>query len=171
MKTYPEMIFPFTSLSHPVQSELQQGLKVRLHFSFVSSFCNMAEHHSKLTLFLCLLPAPIIVVLAASGGTSQLIAKYRPEAAVVVGVVPSAKRDQLEFKGGIDSAKIVRHSFASRGLYPMVCKPADSTDDLITETMNWAKERGLCGGGDKAVAVHRQLKTGVLVMKILEVPK
>lgn len=115
--------------------------------------------------------APIIVVLAASGGTSQLIAKYRPEAAVVVGVVPSSKREELEFKGRMDSSKLVRLSFASRGLYPMVCEPADSTDDLIVQSMVWAKAKSLCQAGDKVVAVHRAKNTAVLVMKILTCPE
>lgn len=115
--------------------------------------------------------AAIIVVLAASGGTSQLIAKYRPEAAIVVGVVPLDKREALEFKGKGDPSKLVRQSFASRGLYPMVCDPADSTDDLIVQSMVWAKSKGLCAAGDKVVAVHRAQKTQVLVMKILSCPE
>ncbi len=117
------------------------------------------------------LKAPIIVVLAASGQTSQLIAKYRPEASIVVGVVPSDARDSLEFKGQIKSSKIVRHSMASRGLEAMVCQPGETVDQLVIQCMVWAKERGLCKGGDRAVAVHRQAKTSVLVMKILEVPE
>ena len=142
------------------QSIYESVTDVSIHESIASSAVRTAAK----------INAPIIVVLAASGATSQLIAKYRPEASVVVGVVPSASRQELEFKGKVESAKIVRHSYASRGLYPMVCEPGESTDDLIVQSMVWAKEQGLCTGGDKAVAVHRAKKTSVLVMKILEVP-
>ncbi|QDZ23455.1 pyruvate kinase [Chloropicon primus] len=114
--------------------------------------------------------ASAIVVLAASGGTSQLIAKYRPEAAIIVGVVPVQKREALEFQGMGDSSRLVRQSFASRGLYPMVCEDADSTDDLIVQSMAWGRDNGLCKPGDKVVAVHRAQQTQVLVMKILCCP-
>ena len=85
--------------------------------------------------------------------------------------MPLDKREALEFKGKGDPSKLVRQSFASRGLYPMVCDPADSTDDLIVQSMVWAKSKGLCVAGDKVVAVHRAQKTQVLVMKILSCPE
>ena len=85
------------------------------------------------------LNAPIIVVLAASGHTSQLIAKYRPEASIIVGVVPNDARDSLQFKGQIHSDKLVRHSMASRGLEAMVCKEGETVDQLVIQCMQWAK--------------------------------
>ena len=106
------------------------------------------------------------LVVLARRGTSQLIAKYRPEAAIVVGVVPLDKREALEFKGkGLGAAR--EAELASRGLYPMVCDPADSTDDLIVQSMVWAARAALRGQGRRRAP---RAETQALVMKILSCP-
>ena len=120
--------------------------------------------------------AKVIVVLAANGYASRLIAKYRPVQPVVVGVVPRERRASIGFqetKG--PGSQVVRQSMLSHGLIPVeVAKKDDSLDaptaakKCIEETVEYARGLGLCEAGDKVVAMYN-VEQQCAVVRVIEV--
>ena len=127
--------------------------------------------------------AELIVCLAKTGRTAQLIAKYRPSAEILAVCV----EDPHDAKH--DASAIVRRLLLSRGIRPVVAPIAwraskEETEkdpmayskhgDLtVTETRNilenaieYAKEKGLVAKGDMVVGVHRIV--GDSIMKIVQ---
>ena len=120
--------------------------------------------------------AKVIVVLAANGYASRLIAKYRPVQPIVVGVVPRERRATIGFqetKG--PGSQVVRQSLLSHGLIPVeVSKKDDSLDaptaakKCIEETVEYARGLGLCEIGDKVVAMYN-VEQQCAVVRVIEV--
>jgi len=127
--------------------------------------------------------AELIVCLAKSGRTAQLLAKYRPGAQILAVCV----EDPHDPKHEADS--VARRLLLSRGIRPVVAPlawraskaeiasdpaAASKHDDMtVTETRNimdnaitYAKEQGMVQEGDMVVGVHRIV--GDSIMKIVE---
>ena len=143
--------------------------EIRTHVGDVSTHESLASSAVKTA---SAIGASVIVVLAASGTTASMIAKYRPEASIIVGVVPIVARDAVGFsQKSLKGTQIVRQLHSYRGLYPYVTDEAlSNTEDLIKASMIYGVQNGLCKSGDRAVAVHRAENATVLVMKIITVP-
>mmetsp|Transcript_14651 Transcript_14651/g.48087 ORF Transcript_14651/g.48087 Transcript_14651/m.48087 type:complete len:609 (-) Transcript_14651:61-1887(-) len=119
--------------------------------------------------------AAIIVVLAATGQAARLIAKYRPEQPVVVGVVPRERRSAIGFKEKRASGQqVARQCLLSRGLVPVVVESKD--DDLdapsaakacLLETIERAKEMGLVKKGSLVVSMYNVEKS-CAVVRVME---
>mmetsp|Transcript_27269 Transcript_27269/g.66981 ORF Transcript_27269/g.66981 Transcript_27269/m.66981 type:complete len:575 (-) Transcript_27269:93-1817(-) len=131
--------------------------------------------------------AQLIVCLAKSGRTAQLIAKYRPGAPVLAVCVEDPHDPTHDPHG------VARRALLSRGLHPIVAPlswraskeetaaegaaaaSAHHDDLTVTETKNimanaieHAKKLGLVQAGDRVVGVHRIV--GDSIMKIIECP-
>eukprot|EP00740_Mantoniella_antarctica_P005723 CAMPEP_0181360042 /NCGR_PEP_ID=MMETSP1106-20121128/6439_1 /TAXON_ID=81844 /ORGANISM="Mantoniella antarctica, Strain SL-175" /LENGTH=552 /DNA_ID=CAMNT_0023473257 /DNA_START=135 /DNA_END=1793 /DNA_ORIENTATION=+ len=127
--------------------------------------------------------AELIVCLAKSGRTAQLLAKYRPNAQILAVCV----EDPHDLKH--DASSVARRLLLSRGICPIVAplawrasKAETDADPVagakhdhlsVTETRNimqnaidYAKKLGMVQEGDKVVGVHRIV--GDSIMKIVE---
>ena len=125
--------------------------------------------------------ARLIVVLAASGGTARLIAKYHPAVPCLVAVVPVG-----EARSGLGQVSVAlpdsiyRSLLISRGLTPYIiedagadgprkanggglCRSADAvepagehntTDEIIRRVLGYAKSQGMIKEAESAVIVH-----------------
>ena len=124
--------------------------------------------------------ARLIVVLAASGGTARLIAKYHPAVPCLVAVVPVG-----EARSGLGQVSVAlpdsiyRSLLISRGLTPYIiedagadgprkanggglCRSADAvepgehntTDEIIRRVLGYAKSQGMIEEAESAVIVH-----------------
>jgi len=118
-----------------------------------------------------------IVVLAANGKAARLIAKYRPNVPVVVGVVPRRRRDSVGFKDRYTSGHTVaRQLLLTRGLVPVVIPPlsdpkqldgdeeeAGAAKRLLHETIKYARDLGLIQSGEQVVTMYNvELKGAVI---------
>ena len=71
--------------------------------------------------------ARLIVVLATNGYAARLIAKYRPNVPVIVGVVPRGElREAIGFMyRSEDEMRVARQCNLTRGLVPFITNPKD----------------------------------------------
>ena len=128
--------------------------------------------------------AELIVCLAKSGRTAQLLAKYRPNATILAACVEDPEDPSH------DASSVARRLLLSRGVRPVVAPLAwratktetasdpmaaskQHADMTVTETRNildnaidYAKECGMVQAGDMVVGVHRIV--GDSIMKIVE---
>ena len=128
--------------------------------------------------------AELIVCLAKSGRTAQLLAKYRPNATILA-VCVEDPNDQSH-----DAASAARRLLLSRGIRPVVAPvswrasaeetaaDADAgskhhavvnvteTKNLMQNAVDYAKEHGMVNPGAMVVGVHRVV--GDLILKIVQ---
>mmetsp|Transcript_12102 Transcript_12102/g.47003 ORF Transcript_12102/g.47003 Transcript_12102/m.47003 type:complete len:557 (-) Transcript_12102:286-1956(-) len=128
--------------------------------------------------------ADLIVCLAKSGRTAQLLAKYRPAATILAVCVEDPNDDEH------DAASVARRLLLSRGIRPVVAPvswrasaeetaaDADAgskhhavvnvteTKNLMQNAVDYAKDHGLVNPGAMVVGVHRVV--GDLILKIVE---
>merc|ERR1719461_2096316 len=81
----------------------------------------------------------LIIALTETGSTALAIAKYRPRAPILAITASETAVRQLQ---------------VSRGVIPMLTQSFVGTDSVIAKALAKAKEDGLVGSGDCAVAVH-----------------
>jgi len=122
--------------------------------------------------------SPVIVVLAATGVTARLIAKYRPSVPVIVGVVPRGEpRDKIGFKEkGADAEQMARQCLLTKGLIPVVVQPKDLKEEpsaaakaCVLEAIEEAKRLGFCTAGDNIVTLYN-VESQCAVIRCLECP-
>ena len=128
--------------------------------------------------------AELIVCLAKSGRTAQLLAKYRPAATILAVCVEDPNDDSH------DAASVARRLLLSRGIRPVVAPvswrasaeetaaDADAgskhhavvnvteTKNLMQNAVDYAKDHGMVNPGAMVVGVHRVV--GDLILKIVE---
>ncbi len=80
--------------------------------------------------------ADAIVTVSASGTTARLLSKYRPEQPIIACVMQERVRRQLSLSWGIE---------------PVMMAYANSTDELIENSVATAQNTGLLKSGDTAV--------------------
>ena len=120
--------------------------------------------------------AKAIVCLAASGIAARLIAKYRPEQPIIVGVVPRGEgRDAIGFVSQTSGHQVARQCLVTRGLLPVMVTPKDTNAPpaaaakaAIEEACSWAKGEGLLEAGDKIVTMYNVEKQ-CAVLRIMSV--
>lgn len=103
--------------------------------------------------------ASLIVVLTRGGSTARLVAKYRPSIPVLTVAVPVLTTDSLTWSCSGEAP--ARQCLVTRGLLPLLAEGAaratdsDTTDEILSASIEYSKERGLCVAGDSIVALHR----------------
>jgi pyruvate kinase len=115
--------------------------------------------------------AALIVVLTHGGSTARLVAKYRPKVPVLTVFVPTLTTDSLTWTcSGETPAKQAQ---LTRGLIPLLAEGSaratdtDTTDEILSAAVSYAKIAGYCEKGDAIVALHRIGNASVI--KILNV--
>jgi len=115
--------------------------------------------------------AALIVVLTHGGSTARLVAKYRPKVPVLTVFVPTLTTDSLTWTcSGETPAKQAQ---LTRGLIPLLAEGSaratdtDTTDEILSAAVSYAKVAGYCEKGDAIVALHRIGNASVI--KILNV--
>ena len=106
--------------------------------------------------------AACIVVLASNGFAARLIAKYRPNCPVVVGVVPRARRGAIGFmERELSGHAVARQCLLTRGLIPVLVSPKEDDDDAaaaaksaVMEAIEHARARGLVRGTQPIVTMY-----------------
>ena len=122
--------------------------------------------------------AACIVVLAANGTAARLIAKYRPEQPVVVGVVPRARRGAIGFQETfLTGHAVARQCLLTRGLIPvLVSSKADAVDAAaaakycVNEAIEHARLRGLVRPGELVVTMYN-VERKCAVIRVVECPE
>ncbi|KAJ8763162.1 hypothetical protein K2173_025547 [Erythroxylum novogranatense] len=110
--------------------------------------------------------AAFILVLTRGGTTAKLISKYRPSVPILSVVVPEIKTDSFEWSCSVEYP--ARHSLIYRGLVPVLASVslkashAESTDEIIENTLQYAKQKGLCRPGDSIVVLHKMDTASVI---------
>ena len=104
--------------------------------------------------------ASLIIVLTRGGTSARLVAKYRPKCPVLTVAVPSLT--VMDFQGWACSGEApARHALLMRGLLPLLAEgsarasDADTTDDILRHSLEYALEKGLVEVGGLVVALHR----------------
>lgn len=77
-----------------------------------------------------------IITATQTGNTARMVSKYRPESPVIA-VTPSEK--------------VARRLALNWGVFPITARKFESTDEMITESVNKAKEEGYIKNGDLVV--------------------
>jgi pyruvate kinase len=108
--------------------------------------------------------AALIVTLSRTGHTSQMIAKYRPEAPIL----------SVCIEGDHDPGSTARRSLISRGIIPVI-EPIDwkgetgHPQEVMRNAIAYARDSlGLVKSGDLIVGVHRIM--GEAVLKVVQCP-
>lgn len=115
----------------------------------------------------------LIIVLAASGSTARMVAKYRPDVPILVAVVPKSTgmRDMIGFESRASSMQVARQCNLIRGCIPFVSQTnvsemeakANSSgllsqdsavDFIIREAIMHAVEKGMIDSSDNVVCMH-----------------
>jgi len=119
------------------------------------------------------LRARCIVVLAANGKAARLIAKYRPNVPVLVGVVPRKDRTSIGFEDRYTSGNTVaRQLLLTRGLVPVVLtrptvvlgeESASAAKRALEETMVFARDKGLLKSGELVVTMYNVEHKGAAI--------
>jgi len=122
--------------------------------------------------------SPVIVVLAATGITARLIAKYRPSVPVIVGVVPRGEaRETIGFQEQqMSGHQVARQCLLTRGLIPVIVSPKDPTHEAsvaakaaVSEAILRAKQLGFCHEGDNIVTLYNVEKQ-CAVIRVMQCP-
>jgi len=82
------------------------------------------------------LEAAAIITPTVSGHTAKMVAKYRPQAPIIA-VTPSPM--------------VQRQLCLYWGVYPLLAERTDNTDQMLSDAVNTARERGLVQSGDLVV--------------------
>lgn len=82
------------------------------------------------------LGASAIITPTQSGSTARMVSKYRPKAPIIA-ATPNEKAS--------------RELSLSFGVYPIIVKPTESTDEMIQHSVDKALEEKLIGSGDLVV--------------------
>jgi pyruvate kinase len=82
------------------------------------------------------LEAAAIITPTLSGHTAKMVAKYRPQAPIIA-VTPSPA--------------VQRQLCLYWGVHPLLAERTDSTDEMLSDAVNSARERGLVESGDLVV--------------------
>jgi len=123
--------------------------------------------------------AKCIVALAADGKAARLVSKYRPNVPVVVGVIPRAARSSIGFQERQASGhQVARQLLITRGVYPVMIHPSPivmlkqplvAAQMFLDETLEFAREQGICDTGDNVVMIYNIENQGVYV-KVTKCP-
>ena len=112
--------------------------------------------------------AALIVVLTHGGSTARLVAKYRPKVPVLTVFVPTLTTDSLTWTcSGETPAKQAQ---LTRGLIPLLAEGSaratdtDTTDEILSAAVSYAKVAGYCEKGYAIVALHRIGNASVIKM-------
>lgn len=129
--------------------------------------------------------ASLIVVLTRGGSTARLVAKYRPAVPILTVAVPvlttgvqhmclcgvehvfyfvnecleSVFADSLTWSCSGETP--ARQCQSTRGLIPLLAEASakandtDTTDEILSASVEQARAAGYCGDGDCVVALHR----------------
>ena len=103
------------------------------------------------------LNAKAIITATQTGNTAKMVSKYRP-AAPVIAVTPSAV--------------VARKLALNFGVYPILSEKVETTDELIQDAVNKAKEAGCVADGDLVVVaagipVHLSGSTNMLKVHVV----
>lgn len=110
--------------------------------------------------------AGLVVVLAQTGRTVSLVAKYRPPMPVLAVVVPALKRSTLGWQ--LEGKFLARQCLIMRGVRPMLAAPmSNSGESLLAEAVSAAHDQGMVKPLDFVVCIMSQ--QGSLVVKVAQV--
>ena len=110
--------------------------------------------------------AGLIIVLAQSGRTASLVSKYRPPMPILTVVVPTLRSTTLGWQ--LEGKFLARQCLILRGVHPMLAAPmSEGSDDLLSEAISVAFDRGLVKSKEYAVAIMSQ--RGGLIIKVVQV--
>jgi len=139
----------------------QQGLGGEQYMSKLESIASGAVRSAEK------INAGLIIVLAQSGRTASLVAKYRPPMPILVVCVPTL-RSNKGLGWQLDGKYLVRQCLILRGVHPSLAAPLaqGAGDDLLEEAICVASARGLIRPNQYAVAIMSQ--KGGLVVKIVQ---
>ncbi|KYH28494.1 pyruvate kinase [Clostridium colicanis DSM 13634] len=103
------------------------------------------------------LNASAIITATQSGSTARMVSKYRPEVPIIA-VTPNEK--------------VARRLALNWGVFPISATEFQSTDEMITESVNKAKEEGYVKNGDLVVVaagipVHYSGTTNMLKVHVV----
>ena len=107
------------------------------------------------------------MVLAQTGRTVSLVAKYRPPMPVLAVVIPTLQASQgLSWK--LEGKLLARQCLTMRGVKPIMAAPMGSSgDELLSATVQLANSDGLVKPLDYVVVIMSQNES--LVVKVLQV--
>eukprot|EP00933_Yihiella_yeosuensis_P031326 TRINITY_DN2488_c2_g1_i1.p1 TRINITY_DN2488_c2_g1~~TRINITY_DN2488_c2_g1_i1.p1 ORF type:complete len:539 (-),score=136.66 TRINITY_DN2488_c2_g1_i1:237-1853(-) len=83
--------------------------------------------------------AKLLIIITETGGSAQMIAKYRPECPVLVFAT---------------NPRVVRQLLSVRGVVPVLCDESNDDMQQINDAMYWAKIHQLAKPGDLVIAMH-----------------
>jgi uncharacterized protein GlcG (DUF336 family) len=110
--------------------------------------------------------AGLIVVLAQTGRTVSLVAKYRPPMPILAVVVPTIRSSTLGWQ--LQGKFLARQCLVLRGVRPMLAAPnTNSGDSLLGEAINAAHGQGLIKPSSYVVCIMSD--QGALVVKVVQV--
>ena len=112
--------------------------------------------------------ARLIVVLAASGGTARLIAKYHPSMPVIVAVVPTGEaRQELGQIGVASPETIYRGLLVTRGVIPYLVQA--SGGDSLSSSSKGDIQKGwaMCRSSDDVVSEATQIDAHSVTYEII----
>jgi len=131
-----ESVIDYASLYNRIRigvTSLNCGLKENESLTVAESICASAV---KVAMDV---GAVAVIALTETGKTPKLMAKYRP-AQIIVAVAASAQ--------------VLVDLSVVRGVVCRKIEELQDADAVITSTIQWAKQQGICAVGDKIVAVH-----------------
>ena len=110
--------------------------------------------------------AGLLVVLAQTGRTVSLVAKYRPPMPVMAVIVPSLKSTNLGWQ--LEGKFLARQCLMLRGVSPLMAAPmSESSEGLLGDAVEAAHKQKLVKPHDYVVCILSQ--QGSLVVKVVQV--
>ena len=110
--------------------------------------------------------AGLILVLAQTGRTVSLVAKYRPPMPILAVVVPTLRSSNLGWQ--MEGKFLARQCLVMRGVRPMLAAPmADGSEGLLGEAIASAHGQGLVKPRQYVVCILNQKQS--LVVKVVQV--
>lgn len=110
--------------------------------------------------------AGLIIVLAQTGRTVSLVAKYRPPMPILSVVVPTLRSSNLGWQ--LEGKFLARQCMVLRGVRPMLAAPmSESGEDLLGEAVASAHAQGLVKPRQHVVSIMSH--QGSLVVKVMQV--
>ncbi|KAL4535000.1 hypothetical protein Ndes2437B_g05753 [Nannochloris sp. 'desiccata'] len=109
--------------------------------------------------------AGLILVLAQTGRTVSLVAKYRPPMPVLAVVVPTLRSSNMGWQ--MEGKFLARQCLVMRGVHPMLAAPMAGSEGLLGEAIASAHGQGLVKPRQYVVCILNQKQS--LVVKVVQV--
>ncbi len=109
--------------------------------------------------------AGMILVLAQTGRTVSLVAKYRPPMPILAVVVPTLRSSNMGWQ--MEGKFLARQCLVMRGVHPMLAAPMAGSEGLLNEAIASAHSQGLVKPREYVVCILNQKQA--LVVKVVQV--